>query len=45
MGPYRVGQAFDYAGKTFVLMGATPSKVSLEIRQGGEAVDILPKTP
>jgi len=45
MGPYRVGQAFDYAGKKFVVTGATPSKVSLEIRPGGEAVDILPKTP
>jgi hypothetical protein len=45
MGPYRVGQAFDYAGKKFVVIGATPSKVSLEIRPGGEAVDILPKTP
>jgi len=45
MGPYRVGQAFDYAGKKFVVIGATPSKVSLEIRPGREAVDILPKTP
>jgi len=45
MGPYRVGQAFDYAGKKFVVTGATPTKVSLEIRPGGEAVDILPKTP
>jgi len=45
MGPYRVGQAFDYAGKKFVVTGATPSKVSLEIRPGGEALDILPKTP
>ena len=45
MGPYRVGQSFDYAGKTFLVRGATPSKVSLEIRPGGEAVDILPKTP
>jgi len=45
MGPYRVGQAFDYAGKKFVVTGATPSKVSLEIRPDGEAVDILPKTP
>jgi hypothetical protein len=45
MGPYRVGQDFDYAGKKFVVTGATPNKVSLEIRPGGEAVDILPKTP
>jgi hypothetical protein len=45
MGPYRVGQAFEYAGKKFVVTGATPSKVSLEIRPGGEVVDILPKTP
>jgi hypothetical protein len=45
MGPYRVGQSFDYAGKKFVIMAATASKVSLEIRPSGEAVDILPKTP
>jgi hypothetical protein len=45
MGPYRVGQSFDYAGNKFVIMAATASKVSLEIRPSGEAVDILPKTP
>jgi hypothetical protein len=43
MGPYRVGQGFPYAGKTFVVIGATPQKVTLQMKPGGELVDILPK--
>jgi hypothetical protein len=43
MGPYRVGQAFPYAGKIFVVIGATPQKVTLRMKPEGELVDILPK--
>ena len=43
MGPYRVGQGFPYAGKTFVVIGATPQKVTLRMKPEGELVDILPK--
>jgi hypothetical protein len=43
MGPYRVGQSFPYAGKTFVVIGAAPQKVSLRMKPEGELVDILPK--
>jgi hypothetical protein len=43
MGPYRVGQGFPYAGKTFVVIGATPQKVTLRMKPEGEIVDILPK--
>jgi len=45
MGPYRVGQTFSYAGKEFVIRGATTNKVSLWMKPDGEEVDILPKTP
>ena len=45
MGPYRVGQAFFYAGREFVIREASNSRVSLLLRPGGEEVDILPKTP
>jgi hypothetical protein len=43
MGPYRVGQSFPYAGKTFVVVGASAQKVSLRMKPEGESVDILPK--
>jgi len=43
MGPYRVGQGFPYAGKTFVVIAATPQKVTLRMKPEGEIVDILPK--
>jgi len=43
MGPYRVGQGFPYAGKTFVITGASPQKVTLRMKPEGELVDILPK--
>jgi hypothetical protein len=43
MGPYRVGQGFAYAGKTFVVIGATPQKVTLRMKPEGELVDLLPK--
>ena len=43
MGPFRVGQGFPYAGKTFVVIGATPQKVTLRMKPEGELVDILPK--
>ena len=44
MGPYRVGQSFPYAGKTFVVMDALPAKVSLKMMPEGESVSILPNT-
>ena len=44
MGPYRVGQSFPYAGKTFVVMDASPTKVSLKMMPEGESVSILPNT-
>lgn len=44
MGPYRVGQSFPYAGKTFVVMDALPGKVSLKMMPEGESVSILPNT-
>jgi hypothetical protein len=44
MGPYRVGQSFPYAGKIFVVMEATPLKVSLKMMPDGEPVSILPNT-
>jgi hypothetical protein len=43
MGPYRVGQAFSYAGKNFALVGATPQKVTWKMKPEGEQIDILPK--
>jgi hypothetical protein len=43
MGPYRVGQSFPYAGKTFVVLAASTQKVSLRMKPEGELVDILPK--
>jgi len=43
MGPYRVGQGFPYAGKTFAVTAATPQKVTLRMKPEGELVDILPK--
>jgi hypothetical protein len=43
MGPYRVGQNFPYAGKTFVVVAASAQKVSLRMKPEGESVDILPK--
>jgi hypothetical protein len=43
MGPFRVGQSFPYAGKTFVVIWATPQKVTLRMKPEGELVDILPK--
>jgi hypothetical protein len=43
MGPYRVGQSFHYAGKTFVVLAASTQKVSLRMKPEGESVDILPK--
>ena len=43
MGPYRVGQGFPYAGKTFVITGASPQKVTLRMKPEGELVEILPK--
>ena len=43
MGPYRVGQGFPYAGKTFVVIAATPQKVTLRMKPEGERVDLLPK--
>ena len=43
MGPYRIGQNFPYAGKTFVVVGASAQKVSLRMKPEGESVDILPK--
>jgi hypothetical protein len=43
MGPYRIGQSFPYAGKTFVVVGASAQKVSLRMKPEGESVDILPK--
>jgi len=43
MGPYRVGQSFPYAGKTFVVTAATPQKVTLRMKPEGEVVDILPR--
>ena len=43
MGPYRVGQSFSYAGKTFGLVAASAQKVSLRMKPEGESVDILPK--
>jgi hypothetical protein len=43
MGPYRVGQNFSYAGKTFVVVAASAQKVSLRMKPEGESVDILPK--
>jgi len=43
MGPFRVGQGFPYAGKTFAVDGATPQKVTLRMKPEGELVDILPK--
>jgi hypothetical protein len=43
MGPYRIGQSFSYAGKTFVVFGASAQKVSLRMKPDGESVDILPK--
>ncbi|NDC79876.1 MAG: hypothetical protein EB090_01180 [Verrucomicrobia bacterium] len=45
MGPYRIGQSFAYAGKEFVLLGASPEKVTLQMRPEGEEVLIRPKTP
>ena len=53
MGPYRVGQSFPYAGKTFVVTDASLGKVSLKMMPEGEMVSILmntdqtllPKTP
>jgi len=44
MGPYRVGQSFPYAGKTFVVTDASPAKVSLKMMPEGESVPILPNT-
>jgi hypothetical protein len=44
MGPYRVGQSFPYAGKTFVVTDASPAKVSLKMMPEGESVFILPNT-
>lgn len=44
MGPYRVGQSFVYAGKTFVVKDASPVKVSLKMMPEGESVSILPNT-
>ena len=44
MGPYRVGQSFPYAGKTFVVTDASPGKVSLKMMPEGELVSILPNT-
>ena len=43
MGPYRIGQSFPYAGKTFVVVAASAQKVSLRMRPEGESGDILPK--
>jgi len=43
MGPYRIGQSFPYAGKTFVVIAASAQKVSLRMKPEGESVDILPK--
>jgi hypothetical protein len=43
MGPYRVGQGFSYAGKTFVVVEASAKKVSLRMKPEGDLVDILPK--
>jgi hypothetical protein len=43
MGPYRVGQSFTYAGKTFVVTEASPEKVSLRMSPEGDLVDILSK--
>lgn len=45
MGPFRVGQSFDYAGKQFVILSATGNKVVLWMKPDGEEVLILPKTP
>jgi hypothetical protein len=45
MGPYRVGQSFIYAGKEFMILEGTPSKVTLIMKPEGEEVQILPKTP
>jgi hypothetical protein len=44
MGPYRVGQAFPYGGKVFVVTEATPLKVSLKMMPEEESVFILPNT-
>jgi hypothetical protein len=43
MGPYRIGQSFPYAGKTFVVFAASAQKVTLRMKPEGESVDILPK--
>ena len=43
MGPYRVGQAFSYSGKDFILVEATPQKVTWKMKPEGELIDILPK--
>jgi hypothetical protein len=43
MGPYRIGQSFSYAGKTFVVVGASAQKVSIRMKPEGDSVDILPK--
>jgi hypothetical protein len=43
MGPYRVGQAFSYSGKDFILVEATPQKVTWKMKPEGELIYILPK--
>jgi hypothetical protein len=43
MGPYRIGQSFSYAGRTFVVVAASAQKVSMRMKPEGELVDILPK--
>ena len=43
MGPFRVGQAFSYARKDFVLVDATPQKVTWKMKPEGELIYILAK--
>jgi hypothetical protein len=38
-----VGQAFSYSGKDFILVEATPQKVTWKMKPEGELIDILPK--
>jgi len=45
MGPFRLGQKFSYAGKTFLLKEVSPTKAVLRMEPEGETVELLPKTP
>ena len=45
MGPYRVGQTFQYAGREFLVRDGSAAKATLELLPEGERVDLLPKTP